>query len=117
MKKDSVVFKAISINEKIIRLTQRIWQDKILKDHPEFNEREEEYSQEIMKTISDPDYVVIGWAGELLALRFCKIAPGDPKYLCAIYREVNGEGFVITTFFISKLPKLLRRGVVWRKQK
>jgi hypothetical protein len=98
-------------------LTQRVWRHKILRDHPEFRERELDYPREIRKTIRDPDYVVIGWVEELLALRYCDIAPDRPKYLCVIYRETNGEGFVITTFFISKPQKLLRRGVVWSKPK
>jgi len=70
-----------------------------------------------VKAVKDPDYVVIGWAGEYLALRYCKIAPKRPKYLCVIYREGEKKGFVITTFFISKHLKLLRRGVIWQKQK
>lgn len=114
---ESVVFVTRSINEKNVRLTRRIWRDKILIDHPEFSLRKDEYSDEVEKTISEPDFLVNGWAGELVAVRRCEIAPNRPKYLCVIYRELNGEGFVITTFFISKLQKLLRRGVIWGKQK
>ena len=81
------------------------------------HEREQEYSQEVKKAIIDPDYVVAGWNGELIALRYCKIAPGKPKYLSVIYRELDGGGFVITTFFIAKLHKLLRRGMIWSRPK
>ena len=31
--------------------------------------------------------------------------------------EGKKKGFVITTFFISKHHKLLRRGIIWQKQK
>jgi len=110
-----VVFTARSMFKKKIRLFKAVWVGKILKDHPEFKAREE-YVDEVKRTIEDPDYIVSGWFGEYLALRFCEVVPGSPKYLCVVYREVNREGFVITTFFISRLHRLLRRGVVWRRR-
>jgi len=112
---EDVVFTARSRSKKKIRLFKAVWFGKILRDHAELKAREE-YVDEVKRTIEDPDYVVSGWFGEYLALRFCEVAPGSPKYLCVVYRETDGEGFVITTFFISRLHKLLRRGVVWRRQ-
>jgi len=32
-----------------------------------------------------------------------------------VYRELNGDGFVITAFFISRFERLLRRGILWQK--
>lgn len=101
---------------KLIRLSEVSWFEKILQDHPEFKTRSD-YLQEVKKTIQEPEYLVMGWAGEYLALRYSEIAPMGPKHLCVIYREADGGGFVITTFFISKIQKLLRRGVIWRKLK
>lgn len=69
-----------------------------LRVHPGFGEKEE-FIHEIKKTVEDPDYLVTGWAGEYLALRYCEIAPKHPKYLCVIYREGEKKGFVVTTFF------------------
>lgn len=109
-----VVFTAKSRFKRRIHLTKATWLDKILKDHPELNIKEE-YVNEVRRTVEDPDYIVSGWFGEYLALRFCEVAPKRPKYLCVVYRELNNEGFIITTFFISKPYKLLRRGVLWRK--
>jgi len=85
-----------------------------LSEHPEFKEREE-YIEEMKKAVEDPDYVVSGWHGEYLAVRFSNIAPGRPKYLCVVYRELDEEGFVITAFFISRLRKLLKRGIAWKR--
>lgn len=110
-----VVFTAKSRFKRKIHLTKVTWLDKILKDHPELSTKEE-YVNEVKRTIEDPDYIVSGWFGEYLALRFCEAAPKRPKYLCVVYRELNKEGFVITAFFISKPYKLLRRGVLWKKQ-
>jgi len=110
-----VIFVAKSKFGKKIRLTKNIWFHKILKSHPELG-ASEEYVEQVKKTLEDPDYIVSGWFGEYLALRFCEIAPKRPKYLCVVYRELNDEGFIITAFFISNLRKLLRRGVLWRRQ-
>jgi hypothetical protein len=100
---------------KAIRLTEKIWSEKILKEHPEFS-LEPKYLDELRKTIESPEYIVEGWQEELLALRWCEIAPNSPKYLCIVYREYGNEGFVITAFFISRYGKLLRRKIKWPKQ-
>ena len=112
---EDIVFTARSKSKRKIRLVKAVWFGKILRDHPELKAREE-YVDEVKRTIEDPEYIVSGWFGEFLALRFCELAPRRPKYLCVVYREVNGEGFVITTFFMSRLHKLLRRGVLWRRR-
>jgi hypothetical protein len=77
------VFEVLSKSEKRIRLTINIWYDKILVEHPEFKESDT-YSEDVRKAIEEPDYVVKGWAGELLALRWCETAPKTPKYLCVV---------------------------------
>jgi len=110
-----MVFTARSISKKRIYLTKAIWLGKILRDHPELGKKGD-YVDEVKRTVEDPDYIVSGWFGEYLALRFCETAPNRPKYLCVVYREVNKEGFIVTAFFISKLHRLLRRGVQWKKQ-
>lgn len=48
-----------SISGQLIRLGENLWSSKILKDHPEFRERNE-YLEEVRKTVEEPDYVVIG---------------------------------------------------------
>jgi len=109
-----VLFTVLSKSGKRVRLSERTWQEKICKEHPEFGEKDE-YLEEVKKTIERPEYIAKGWGGELLALRWCEIAPRTPKHLCVVYRELNDEGFVITSFFISRYGKLLRREIVWRK--
>jgi len=108
------LFSALSKSGNTIELAEETWQDKICQEHPEFRENEE-YPGEVKKAIEKPDYLVKGWAGELLALRWCDIAPGAPKYICVVYREIRNEGFIITSFFISRYGKLLKRGIIWQK--
>jgi hypothetical protein len=96
-----------------IRLTGTIWR-KIETQHVEFRDRSD-YLDEIRKTVEDPDYLVRGWGGEYLALRWCESAPSRPKHLCVVYRELDGDGFIITAFFISRYERLLRRDVLWQR--
>jgi hypothetical protein len=110
-----ILWLATSKSGKPIRLTLKIWRDKILLEHPEFSILPE-YLEELRKVIEDPEYIVEGWQEELLALRWCEIAPKSPKYLCVVYREYEEDGFIITAFFISRYGKLLRRNVKWRKR-
>ncbi len=107
------VFNVRSPIDKDIRLTATIWR-KIQRSHPEFAANPE-YLDDLRTTLADPDYVVKGWTNELLALRWCERAPARPKHLCVVYRELNGEGFVITAFFISRHEKVLRREIVWQR--
>jgi len=79
-----VVFTAKSTFKRRIYLTKATWFNKILKDHPELSIKEE-YVNEVKGTIEDPDYIVSGWFGEHLALRFCGAAPKRPKCLCVVY--------------------------------
>jgi hypothetical protein len=111
----SIVFTVRSGFGREIRLTQTIWRDKILLEHPEFRQ-DQRYLDEIRKVVGDPQYIVKGWSGEYLALRICDIAPKSPKYLCVVYRELNGDGFIITAFFVSEYQRLLRRGVLWSRK-
>ncbi len=112
---DKCGIEALSKSGKRIKLTKSVWYDKILVEHPEFVQKDI-YVEDVRETIKEPDYIVEGWAGELLALRWCESAPNRPKHLCVVYREINDEGFIITAFFISRYQKLLRRGIIWQKK-
>jgi hypothetical protein len=82
-------------------------------NHPEFSG--DTFLGEIRLAIEDPDYLVSGWEGALMALRWSDVAPHGPKHLCVVYRELNGEGFVITAFFVTRYERLLKRGVAWQR--
>ena len=109
-----LIFIARSKFGKQIRLTATIWHEKIRREHPEFAQHSG-YLEEIRRAIEDPEMIIEAWNRELLALRVCEIAPKSPKYLCVVYRELNAEGFVITAFFMSRVERLLRRTVRWRR--
>ena len=107
-----VLWVAHAVSGTPIRLTGRVWFEKILREHPELAEMPSA-AAEARLALEAPAYVVDGWAGEFLALRWCATAPKSPKFLCVVYRERAHDGFVITAFFISRYGRLLRRRIRW----
>jgi hypothetical protein len=70
------------------------------------------YFDDVLNAVEDPDMILKGWTGELLAVK--KI---NDRYIIAAYKEISkSDGFIITAFFISKIEKVKRRGVIWEKQ-
>jgi len=98
-----------------IHLSRDGWSRKIVVSHPELGSGDG-YADEIRLTLQEPEYIIEGWAGESLALKWCQSAPGGGKYLCVVYRMGKPAGFVITAFFVSRYGKLLRRKIKWHKQ-
>ena len=83
----------------------------ILKKHPELQESE----NLIIETVENPDYILQGWHKELIAIRFYTETPVGPKHLVVVYRE--DKGIIITSFFTSKVSKLLRRRkLLWKRR-
>ncbi len=97
---------AISKNGIPIRLTEERWFH-IVENHDELAG----LSDEALLTIEDPEFIVKGWSDELLAVR--KI---NDKYLIVVYKELENDGFIITSFITKKVEKVLKRGVVWQKK-
>lgn len=97
---------AISVNQIAIRLTNERWQH-IVSEHPEV----EIYRVEILKTISDPERVLHGGEGELLAQR--EVEAG--KWLIVVYREMGDDGFIITAFVTRRRRSLDKRTVIWSR--
>ena len=87
-----------------IRLTDERWFH-IVENHDDLAG----YYDEVLETIEDPDFILRGHGGALVAVT----ALGRRKYLAVIYREVSrNDGFVITAYFTS----VLNRGLIqWRK--
>ncbi len=69
----------------------------------------------VVETLGNPDYVVKGVSGELLALKQYHHTAIGPKHVVVAYREYERDGFVVTAFMTSKADKLIQRGPQWRK--
>jgi hypothetical protein len=94
----------LSKNGVPIRLTDERWAH-ITEEHAELAG----LRLEVLETIVDPQRILAGGNGELLAVR--EIAPG--KCLVAVYKELGDDGFVITAFVSSRLAWLERRKQIW----
>ena len=95
---------ATSKNGVAIRLTDERWLH-ITEEHAELAG----YRLEVLEAVVQPERILAGSAGELLALR--KLMDG--KILVAVYREAADDGFVIKTFLTRREASLNRRKQLW----
>jgi hypothetical protein len=91
-----------------IRLTDERW-GHITEEHAELAG----YRLELMGTVAEPDRIVSGSVGELLALK----KQIDGKTLVVVYRESANDGFVITAFLTRRETSLRRRKQLWPRTK
>jgi hypothetical protein len=96
-----------SINNVSIRLTDERWIH-IIENHDDMAG----YYDEVLRIVEDPDYVIKGYGGALIALK-----QSGEKLLSVVYKETSqSEGFIITAYFTSKI-KLEGEVIVWQRQK
>ena len=95
---------AISKNGVPIRLTDERWCH-VAEEHCELAG----YRMEVLQRVADPERVLAGGAGELLAVRHVE----SGKCLVVVYREYQEDGFVITAFLTRRARSLERRTQIW----
>jgi len=93
-----------SVTKVPIRLTDERWAH-ITEEHCELAG----LRLEVLEVVANPERVLAGGEGELLAVR--ELGPG--KHLVVVYRELAGEGFIITAFLTSKTKALEKRKKLW----
>jgi len=65
---------------------------------------------EVLRTVTEPDRILAGGEGELLAVREVK----SGKWLVVVYRELSAsDRFVITAHLTRRIRQLERRKVIW----
>ena len=97
-----------SKNKVLIRMTQERWEH-ISNRHPEL----ETQRHKVIETVSDPDRILRGDFGELLAVKFYPSTPLTSKYMVVAYKEVQGDGFILTAYFTNS-PST-RRQIIWKR--
>ena len=98
-----------SKNNRLIRLTdERI--KHITENHPEMKN----CTSWILETIENPDLILAGDFGELIAIRLFEKTPvTNDKYLTVVYKETgNLDGFILTAYFSRSINKT--RKIVWK---
>ena len=94
----------LSKNAVPIRLTDERWAH-ITEEHGELAG----YRLDVLETVIEPLRILAGGAGELLAIREVELG----KYLVVVYRELIGDGFIITAFLTRRINTLNRRQQLW----
>lgn len=93
-----------SRNNVTIRLPDERWAH-IVEEHPEMVERREA----LLEVVGDPYRVIEGGQGEMIAVREVE----EGKWLVAIYRETDDDGFIITAFLTRRTRWFERRRQLW----
>ena len=93
-----------SKNGVTIRLTDERWSH-VTEEHAELAG----YKWDVLETIAQPERILAGGEGELLALK----KQTDGKSLVVVYREDQRDGFVITAFLTRREASLNRRKQLW----
>ncbi len=98
-----------SKNNRLIRLTDERNRH-ISKNHPEMKS----CISWILETIENPDLILSGDFGELIAIRLFKKTPvTNDKYLTVVYKETSKlDGFILTAYFSRSINKTRR--IVWK---
>ena len=105
------VFEIISKIEKKIRLTEMQWAHIVYK-HPEM----ENQLEKMILTLIIPDLVYYSPREENYQYyKYFDETPITKKYLLVIVKHLNDEGFIITSFFISKIKRFTKE-VVYGKE-
>lgn len=74
----------------------------------------ENQKEHVLETIINPDFILSGDFGELIAVKFYEKSPLTSKYLVTIYKEaVKSDGFVITAYYATKPSE--RRQKLWKQ--
>ena len=91
-----------------VRLTDERWAH-IVKRHPEMKNQKDK----VLETIKNPQYILEGDYGELLAVKFYNKTPLTQKFLIAIYKEVSEFDVFILTAYFTRKPSTHRR-IIWK---
>lgn len=97
---------AYSKNGVLIRLTEERWKH-ILLMHPSLINKQ----SQVLATVKNPDYILKGRAGELLAVS----AISKKRYLVVVYKEEISDGFIITAFETTDTRWLFKKEKIWSK--
>ncbi|MBI2043146.1 hypothetical protein HYT25_02045 [Candidatus Pacearchaeota archaeon] len=91
------IFEIIDKTGRKIRLTKKIW-SKIRKKHYEIEDKEL-----ILETLNKPDKIENYEEGVIYYYKYYKNKLLPKRFLLVVVKYLNGNGFVITSYFIDKI--------------
>tara|TARA_Y100000310_G_C20654582_1_gene801318 strand:+ start:1541 stop:1825 length:285 start_codon:yes stop_codon:yes gene_type:complete len=92
----STIFTTTDKTGRTIRLTKERWNEHIRPEHPDIHDHDE-----IKQTLLNPDTIIQRSEKKLNYYKFFK--HNKLKYLKVIVKLLNGEGFVLTAYFVSNI--------------
>lgn len=95
-----------SISGHLIRLPEERWVH-IVERHPEMAG----HLDDVLLSVAAPEFVFKGGDGELLAA----MRLNETKWIVAVYKEQDTDGFILTAYITGKTEKLFKRKVLWQK--
>ena len=93
------IFKVIDKTKRNIRLTKKQWKHITVK-HPDLAKKEEEIKQ----TLEKPDLITSHKFDENMG-NYYKYNKNERAYLIVAVKYLNGEGYVVTSFYTQQLKK------------
>ncbi|MEK6922646.1 MAG: hypothetical protein AABX08_02495 [Nanoarchaeota archaeon] len=90
------IFEVIDKAGRKIRLTKKQWSH-VRQDHPEVEE------DEIKKVLQKPLKIVDKGKNKFFYYQYFKNKKPPAKYLRVIVNYLNGEGFIITAYFVRNI--------------
>jgi hypothetical protein len=91
----------------VVRLSAERWRH-VTKQHPETRTEIER----VLGTVAQPDYVLDGDGGTLMAVRRYEQTPVGRKHCVVVYRRIGiADGFIVTAYFARSPSR--RRRVIW----
>ncbi len=96
----NIIFIAVDKKGKKIRLTDKQWTH-ITIDHPFMTN----FLEDIKEIIENPDKITQSLLDDKISYfyKFYKHKKGSNKYLLTIIKYLNGDGFVISSYFVNKI--------------
>ena len=92
-----------------VRLTEERL-NHIIRNHPDMKNQE----SRMLETVNDPEFILEGDFGELLATRFYSKTPLTSKHLIVAYKEISKiDGFILTAYYARRISS--RRKILWKK--
>jgi hypothetical protein len=93
-----IVFEVIDKTGRKIRLTDKQWRH-IRQDHPEI-----EGEELIKETVESPTKITSPYDGnKKYYYRYFKNRKSEDKWLLVVIKYLNGDGFVITSFYVKNI--------------
>ena len=103
----SIVWEKIGYNGKRIRLTE------VQKRHISFFHPEVLVNQVVLlETLAMPDMVTKGGGPKTRLLYKHYVTPVSSKYLAVVIKELNQEGFIVTSYFTDGIR---RAKILWKR--